>query len=129
VTSLSPFAIFTPGRLTVALDIKPGSYPNSVSLSKKGVIPVAVLGQPSFDATSVNPASACFGDAESPAERDCTVAPGSVVEDVNGDGIPDLVLHFDTLQTGIDAGDTQACLSALLVDGTPVSGCDSIRVK
>ena len=52
-----------------------------------------------------------------------------------GNGIPvadkikDLVLHFESEQTGIDAGDTQACLTGKLFDTTSVEGCDSIKTK
>ena len=71
----------------------------------------------------------CFGDAEDESQRDYTVAPGTVLEDVNGDGILDLVLHFETQQTGIDPADTQACLTGELFDTTQIEGCDSIKAK
>ena len=34
---------------TVGIDIKPGSFPNSINLKGKGVIPVAILSTTTFD--------------------------------------------------------------------------------
>jgi hypothetical protein len=113
--------------IDVDIDIKPGSSTNPIKLSSKGVTPVAILSN-SFDATTVNPATVCFGDAENPSQRDCTEAHGKGhIEDVDGDGDLDLVLHFDTTATGIDLGDTQACLTGATFDGTPIQGCDVVR--
>lgn len=43
--------------IPVALDIKPGSCPNALGLSKKGVLPVAILGTEFVDVTQIDPAS------------------------------------------------------------------------
>lgn len=116
------------GVLEVGIDIKPGGEPNSIKLSNKGVIPVAILSTTTFDATTVDPATVCFGDAEDPSQRDCSEAHGTGhVEDVNGDLLPDLVLHYETGETGIDLGDTEACLTGETFGGQPVAGCDSVR--
>jgi hypothetical protein len=89
------------------------------------VIPVAILSTASFDATTVDPASVCFGDAEDPSQRDCSG--NAHVEDVNGDGRPDLLFQFETQQTGIDPGDTQACLAGRTFAAVEIEGCDTIR--
>ncbi len=64
-----------------------------------------------------------------PSITESSVAPGTVLEDVNGDGILDLVMHFETQEAGIDPGDTQACLTGSVLDGTSIEGCDSIKAK
>jgi hypothetical protein len=110
----------------ISIDIRPDSSTNSIKLSSLGKITVAILSNSSFDATTVDLDSVCFGDAEAPAERDCTAAHSSL-EDVNSDGRPDLLLLFEIKQTGIDAGDTQACLAGRTLSGLDVEGCDSIK--
>ena len=113
--------------VAVLVDIKPGSDTNPINLRSRGVIPVAILSTATFDATTVDPASVCFGDAEDASQRDCTEAHGTGhLEDVNGDGRLDLLLHFETQQTGIDPGDTQACLTGKTFTGVDIQGCDSV---
>ena len=60
----------------VDIDIKPGSDPNSINLKSKGVVPVAVLTTPDFDAATVDPATVEFAGA-SPVRW--------TMEDVDGD--------------------------------------------
>ena len=116
-----------PSVITVLVDVKPGSTRNPINLRSHGVIPVAILTTDTFDATTVDPSTVCFGDADDLAQRDCTEAHGTGhIEDVNGDGRPDLLLHYETSQTGIELGDTQACLTGETFDGVEVEGCDAI---
>ena len=118
----------TPCVITVSIDIKPGSSTNPINLKSNGVIPVAILSTATFDATTVDASTVCFGDAENPSQRDCTEAHGKGhIEDVNGDGRLDMLLHYETQETGIDPGDTQACLTGKTVGGQPIAGCDSIK--
>jgi hypothetical protein len=66
----------------------------------------------------------CFGDAEAPAQRDCTEKHGKAhIEDVDSDKDLDVLLHFEKAATGIDAGDTTACMIGRLQNGSGVYGC------
>jgi hypothetical protein len=115
--------------IPVGIDIKPGSSTNPVNLSSGGLIPVAVRSTDTFDATTVDPKTVCFGDDDHPSQRDCTEAHDKGhIEDVNGDGKPDLLLHYEAHDTGIDPGDTTACLSGKTRTGANLHGCDVITV-
>ena len=106
-----------PEELTI--DIRPGSYPNTINLKSKSVIPVAILTTDAFDASDIDPASAMFEGA-SPILW--------VLSDVDHDGDLDLLLHFRRQDTSIAEGQVQACLTATPFGGIPLQGCDSIKV-
>ncbi len=116
--------------LPVDIDVKPSTSKDPASpinLNSRGSIPVAVLSTADFDATTLDPSSVCFGDADNAAERSCTEehATGHVV-DVNKDGREDLLLHYATTTTGIDLGDKSACLTGRTTSGISVYGCEAI---
>jgi flagellar motor protein MotB len=102
------------------IDIKPGSFPNSINPNSNGVIPVAILTTADFDAATVDPATVAFGpDGAAPVHY--------ALEDVDGDGDIDMILHFKTQDTGISPGDTEATLTAETEGGTIISCSDSVR--
>lgn len=119
---ISADAFFRNSLPRMSIDVKPGSDPNSINVKSQGMIPVAILTTPNFDASSVEVLTIRFGrngTEASPAH--------SALEDVDGDGDPDLVVHFQTQETGILAGDSEAKLSALTSDGTTVVASDAVR--
>lgn len=106
---------------TVLLDIKPGSDPNSININSKGNVPAAILsgGPDNVQASQVDASSVKLAGA-SPLR--------SSLEDVNADGQPDLVMHFDTQALQLTASDTSAALIGKLQDGTDIQGSDSVRI-
>lgn len=111
-----------PGLFQVDIDIKPGSDPNSINPRSRGVIPVAILTTADFDATMVDPLSVVFG----PEGASETHGKGHI-EDLDGDGDLDLMLHFRTQETGIACGDTDASLTGETFDGQFIEGVDSVN--
>jgi hypothetical protein len=105
----------------IRIDIRPGSDPAPMNVGSRGVVPVAILSSPTLDARTVEFKTLTFGPAQAP-----TLDKQAGVEDVSGDGRPDLVIHFDNTKTGITKGATQACLSGKLTSGLAVKGCDAI---
>jgi hypothetical protein len=106
--------------ITVEIDIKPGSGQNSINPSSNGVIPVAILTTDDFDAATVDPDTVLFGPGEA-APVHCTFL------GAGNDGGRDMLLHFRTQETGIEAGDTEATLTGKTIDGTNIIGTDSVR--
>ena len=119
------FALATPTvQRTVDIDIKPGDGPNSINPRSRGKIPVAILSSLTFDVPSeVDTSSLTFGrTGDESSLAFCNP------EDVNGDGLPDLICHFETKKTGFRAGDTQGVLKGETRDGVPIKGTDSVRI-
>jgi hypothetical protein len=113
-------------EIEVTIDIKPGSFPNSINHKSQGKIPVAILSTADFDTPGdVDWDSLTFGltgDEDSLAF--CSPSP----EDVNGDGLYDLVCHFFTHGAGFACGHEVGVLKGQTVDGVLIEGGDSVRI-
>ncbi|PIS39617.1 MAG: hypothetical protein COT33_01040 [Candidatus Nealsonbacteria bacterium CG08_land_8_20_14_0_20_38_20] len=103
----------------VNIDIKPGSYPNSINLKSKGVTPVAVLTDKFFNAKNVVVDSILFAGVSPDKGK---------LEDVDNDGDLDLILHLKTQSLQLGPTSTEAVLTGQLTDGTLIKGVDSIRI-
>src|SRR5260370_37600709 len=104
-----------------SIEISPGSSsPAPVNPGSNGKIPVPILSSDTFHATTLDPSSVRFG----PDGAANVLA--ATLEDVNGDGKLDLVLHFATQDTGIKCGDNAAVLTGKTFAKQPFSGRESI---
>jgi hypothetical protein len=109
--------------LTVNIDVKPGDTQPVVNLRSHGVVPVAILSTSTFDATKVNPLTVRFGKTGTEA------APVHFsLQDVNGDGLLDIVLQFGLQSTGLSLGENQVTLMGRSSDGTPFRGSSAIQL-
>lgn len=117
------------GVIEVDIDIKPGSFPNSINPNSKGVIAVAILGSDILNVRDVDVTTLKFGPDEASPAHDLTdsVVYEEHIQDVDGDQIEDLVSHYRTQDTGIVPGDTSATLTGQTTGGIPISGTDSVR--
>lgn len=116
--------------ITVAIDVKPGSFPNSINTNSRGVAPVAILGSETFDVTTVDVTTLQFGPAGATPAHDLTdpVTYAEHLQDVNGDGFTDLVSHYRQKETGLVFGDTAACIIGGTTGGVNIEGCDSVNI-
>lgn len=103
----------------VDIDIKPGSYPNSINLKSKGATPVAILTNPFFDAKDVVIDSVLFAEAK-PLRGN--------LEDIDNDGDLDLILHFNTQSFKLNPADSETVLTGELTNGNLIQGTDSVRI-
>lgn len=126
-----PIEITPPPVLTVGIDIKPGSYPNSINLGSNGVVPVAILSSETFDATQVDPETVILAGS-GVAMRGKGNKYLAHEEDINDDGLLDLVCQVET--ENLDPGQFQdgyAILTGNLLEefgGTPIEGSDEITI-
>jgi hypothetical protein len=123
----------------VEIDVKAGSGSNSINVGSNGVIAVAIMTNADFDATQVNAASVIFAGA---------AAAHYAVEDVDHDGDLDMLLHFRTAETDLEAiyadlvaddinndgildsvdQETLATLSGETLAGAAIEGADSLNI-
>lgn len=106
------------------IDIKPGSKENPVNPGSNGVIPVAILSTDTFSAPDlVDISTLTFGhsgDEQSLAK--CHI------EDVDNDGLVDLICHFSTEKTGFVCGDSEGVLKGKTTDTTAFEGRDTVKI-
>jgi len=102
-----------------AIDVRPGYEPNILHYPD-GILVVRLPGSRRFNiAEEVLPESV----------RLASVAPHQhLLRDENGDGIPDLTLHFNTTHMRITPQTTQVWLTARTKSGVPVAGNDRVEV-
>jgi len=124
----------------VAIDIKPKSCPNYVSVKNKGTLAVAIPGTVDLDVKDIDiatielegisPVKSRFRDITTPSGLDSC---GCLV--LSGDGTKDLILQFDTRAIIATLGDVQngdkipLMLTGMLQDGTPIEGSDCVVIK
>ena len=94
----------TPTIQYINVEIKPGSGESApVNPKSRGNIPVALLSSAEFNAFSVDYASLTFGANGNEASLERCAREG---QDIDGDGRPDLMCHFDTQKSGFEPGDS-----------------------
>jgi len=114
--------------LMVQVDVKPGSTVNPVNLGSRGLLPVAIFSTESFDATRIDPATVEVAGAGI-AVRGKGGKYMAHPEDVNQDGLVDLVIHVET--QALDPGQLQdgyAVVTGATYAGERFQGADEVRL-
>ena len=112
--------------LSVSIDIKPGSFPNPINLGSNGNVPVAIFSRSDFDATIIDPLSITLAGAAVRLKGKGT--PMVSFQDINGDGLTDLIVHIDTTALQLSFGDTLAILEGKTQGGKKIKGVDSVVI-
>lgn len=134
--SLNPLPDAPPAATPVTIDIKPGTTPNDVQRSSKGLLPVAVLTTSNFNAATVDVASVTLGNeigTDTRIAKQNKKTPMAAMQDVDLDGDLDLILQFE-IPTLVANGDLTASTTQLVLKGTrtgggAVRGVDNVVVK
>lgn len=125
-TTIGQIIKISRAELPVEIDIKPGSYPNSIKLQDTGNIPVAIFSTSTFDAATIDVASLKLNGSE------VRIVKGKGLQysydDVNADGLVDLMVHFDRGALELSSGDTSATVTGITLDGKKIQGTDSVVV-
>lgn len=109
--------------IPVDISIKPSAAsPVPMNPQANGVTPVAILGTSSFDVTTVDQSSVRLGPGNAAPQKN-----SGHLEDVNNDGILDLVFQFPTQSIGFRCNDTALFLTGTTVAGTRIQGSEAIH--
>jgi hypothetical protein len=114
-----------------SIDIQPGSDPNIINLGHTQRIRVVLFSADGFNApVAVDEASLTFGRTgdEDSLLREHGV-PDCRTQDVNADGLPDLVCTFKTQRAGFVCGDTVGILKGTTLDGILITGQDLVVIE
>lgn len=110
----------------VSIDIKPGNdKPSPINPSAKGVIPVAILSNDTFDARKVDTSSLTFGHSgDESSLKSCQKSK----RDVNRDGKDDLVCHFYNQKARFMMDDLEGVLKGKTLEGKDIEGKGYLKV-
>jgi hypothetical protein len=113
--------------LQINIDIKPGTdgEPSPINPKSKGNTPVALLSSLEFDTADVDQQSLRFGAR---GDESSLLRCNKGYTDVNADGKPDLLCHFDTQTAGFAPGDAKGIVTGSLKDGRQFEGHDVIKI-
>lgn len=115
----------TPSVQQISIDIKPGAGSIApINPQSKGNVPVALLTSNDFNAPKVDRSSITFGASGNEASL---IRCGKEGEDVNADGYPDLVCHFDNQAAGFDAGSEEGVVRGT-IGGRPFEGRGWLKI-
>ena len=112
----------------IDIDVKPGSYPNAINLGSNGVVPVAILSSAEFNALEADPETVELSGA-GVAVRGRGNRFMAHEQDVNGDGLMDLVVQVETENLDPDTfQDGYAILTGRTYGGLAFLGLDEITI-
>ncbi len=107
----------------IAIEIMPGASPKAINPRSAARIPVAILSTPDFDPVQqIDQTSITFGPTGD--ERSLAFC---AADEVNGDGIPDLVCHFE-IGSAFSPANTEGILRAMNVSRFRLEGRATVSV-
>ncbi len=114
--------------IPVNIAIKPmAAPPVLINPRENGATPVAILGSTSYDIGQIDVSSLELSTGNTAVGAGAApIKDQQHFEDVNGDGVPDLVVQFPSQQIGARCNDSSLFLTGSMKDGTPIQGTEAI---
>ncbi|HKC53932.1 MAG TPA: pre-peptidase C-terminal domain-containing protein [Burkholderiales bacterium] len=110
----------------INIEIKPGNREVApVNPKSQGSILVALLSNSGFDARGVDTYSLTFGQS---GNESSYLRCNKEYRDVDGDGLPDLLCHFDNGKTGFEPTDTAGKIKGRMTAGGQFEGQGWLKV-
>lgn len=88
---------------------------------------MAILSTADFDATTIDPATVTLAGSSVGLRGKSNKLMAST-EDVNGDGLIDLLVHIETEGLDLVVGSTEAVLQGSTFDDVPIEGTDTVNI-
>lgn len=117
----------------VSIDILPGNDQNPLNLGAGGVTPVAILGASrsarhdyDFDVETIDFTTLRLSGASARASGKSGRT--GTVKDINRDGVPDLLVHFEIGELEVDASTRELTLEGETTDGKAFGGVDGVEL-
>lgn len=112
--------------VAASIDIKPGSAIKTIDRHATA-IPLAILGSETVDVKRLDLTTITLAGAPVLAHGDGTLQ--GALEDVNRDGVLDLIVPIDAARLQISSVDATAVMRAFDFDGVEYRGTDSISLR
>jgi hypothetical protein len=126
IASFSTLVGLRSGPITLDIDFKPDDTQNLFKLGSKGAVPVVIYGTNTLDATRIDPLTLRLSGAVVKVNK--AGKPQVTTEDVDGDGLPDLVAHFDSAGIRLTVESNSILLSGMTFDFRQIAGSADVRV-
>ncbi len=110
--------------LRVTIDIKPGDTPTTIEPGRQGMIPVAILTTPQFDASTIDPGTIRIG----PTGKEAAIF-RSNIDDVDHDKDLDMLILVRVQDMGVACGDTAIRLTATTTAGLAIEGSEAVKTE
>ena len=119
-------SITGPDFIPVDIDIRPFSKVNYINNNGHGVIPVAILSNPGFNAKQIDPSTLRLNDMH--VKTTHRGKPLIAFFDVNRDRLKDMIVTFEDEIGAFRKDDTEAELLGQLFNGEIIKGVDTIYI-
>jgi hypothetical protein len=126
ISSLSTVVGLRSGPITLSIDIKPDDLSNVVNLRSRGTVPVVIYSTPTLNSTLIDPATLRLAGAAVATNKSGRAQTSEV--DFDGDGLLDLIAHFETAQLTLTPSSVEASLRGSTYDFRAILGADAVRV-